>query len=33
MLVNQGILGVQYWTGVTPDAEVMRAALMKAMGV
>jgi shikimate dehydrogenase len=33
MLVNQGILGIQYWTGVTPDAGVMRAALEKTMGV
>ena len=33
MLVNQGIVGVQYWTGLTPDAEVMRKALASAMGV
>lgn len=33
MLVNQGIVGVQYWTGITPDAEVMRTALASAMGV
>lgn len=33
MLVNQGIVGVQYWTGISPDAEVMRAALEAAMGV
>jgi shikimate dehydrogenase len=33
MLVNQGIIGVQYWTGIEPDAEVMRAALESAMGV
>ena len=33
MLVNQGILGVQYWTGVAPDASVMRAALESAMGL
>ena len=33
MLVNQGILGVQYWTGVAPDAAVMRAALESAMGL
>ena len=31
MLVNQGIIGVQYWTGVTPDAAVMRHALEVAM--
>jgi shikimate dehydrogenase len=33
MLVNQGVLGVQYWTGVSPDAAVMRAALEAAMGL
>lgn len=33
MLVNQGIVGLQYWTGINPDAAVMRAALEKAMGV
>jgi len=32
MLVNQGIVGVQYWTGISPDAEVMRRALESAMG-
>jgi shikimate dehydrogenase len=33
MLVNQGIVGVQFWTGVEPDAEVMRKALEKALGL
>lgn len=33
MLVNQGIVGVQYWTGITPDAAVMRIALETAMGL
>ena len=33
MLVNQGIVGVQYWTGITPDAAVMRHALESAMGL
>ena len=32
MLVNQGVLGVQYWTGVLPDATVMHKALAAAMG-
>lgn len=32
MLVNQGVLGVQYWTGVLPDAGVMHRALAAAMG-
>jgi shikimate dehydrogenase len=27
MLVNQGVIGVQYWTGIDPDASVMRRAL------
>ncbi len=33
MLVNQGILGLQYWTGVEAEAAVMRRALEAAMGV
>lgn len=33
MLVNQGIVGVEYWTGITPDAGVMRSALEAAMGL
>lgn len=31
MLVNQGVLGVEYWTGVTPDADVMHRALAAAL--
>lgn len=31
MLVNQGIVGVQFWTGIEPDATVMRAALERAL--
>ncbi len=27
MLVGQGVIGVEYWTGKTPDALVMRSAL------
>ena len=27
MLVNQGVIGVEYWSGITPDPSVMRAAL------
>ncbi|MEA3209734.1 MAG: shikimate dehydrogenase [Chthoniobacter sp.] len=27
MLVNQGVVGVQYWTGLEPDAAMMRKAL------
>ncbi|MBS0263739.1 MAG: shikimate dehydrogenase [Planctomycetes bacterium] len=33
MLVNQGIVGVQYWTGIEPDARVMRQALERALGL
>ncbi len=32
MLVNQGVIGVEYWTGVTPDPQVMRAALEEVFG-
>ena len=27
MLVAQGVIGIEYWTGQTPDANVMRSAL------
>ncbi len=27
MLVNQGVIGINYWTGITPDSRVMRQAL------
>ena len=27
MLVNQGVIGIRLWTGVDPDAAVMRRAL------
>ena len=33
MLVNQGITGIQYWTGIDPDPGVMRNALESAMGL
>ena len=33
MLVNQGVIGVRFWTGIDPDPEVMRMALEKAMGL
>jgi len=33
MLVNQGIVGVQYWTGIEPDASVMRKALEAALRI
>ena len=33
MLVNQGVIGVQYWTGIEPDAGVMRRTLEESLGV
>jgi len=32
MLVNQGVIGVEYWSGVSPDPQVMRAALEAIFG-
>jgi shikimate dehydrogenase len=32
MLVNQGIIGITYWTGIIPDALVMRQALETVFG-
>ena len=32
MLVNQGVIGIRYWTGVDPDPAVMRAALEEIFG-
>lgn len=32
MLVNQGRIGINYWTGVDPDERVMRAALEEVFG-
>lgn len=31
MLVNQGVIGVHYWTGIEPDPTVMASALRRAM--
>jgi shikimate dehydrogenase len=33
MLVNQGVIGVKYWTGVDVDPGVMRAELARVLGV
>ena len=33
MLVNQGVIGVKYWTGVDVDAAVMRRTLADLFGV
>jgi shikimate dehydrogenase len=32
MLVNQGITGIEYWTGKTVDGNVMRARLEELFG-
>ena len=32
MLVNQGVIGIRYWTGIDPDPGVMRAALEEIFG-
>lgn len=32
MLVNQGVIGIKYWTGVDVDAGVMRRALEEIFG-
>lgn len=32
MLVGQGVIGIDYWTGRTPDASVMRAGLEAVFG-
>ena len=33
MLVNQGVIGIKYWTGVDVDASVMRARINEIFGV
>lgn len=32
MLVGQGVIGIEYWTGKTPDASVMRRGLEEVFG-
>ena len=32
MLVNQGVIGIQLWTGSDPDPAVMRRALEEVIG-
>lgn len=32
MLVNQGVIGIRYWTGIDPDPSVMRRALEDIFG-
>jgi shikimate dehydrogenase len=33
MLVNQAVIGFKIWTGVQPDAELMREALEEFLGI
>jgi len=33
MIVNQGVVSVEYWTGVSPDPVVMRRAVEAALGL
>ena len=33
MLINQGVIGIKYWTGVDVDPSVMRAKLVEIFGV
>lgn len=33
MIVNQGVVSIEYWTGVTPEPAVMRRAVEEALGV
>ena len=33
MLVNQGVIGIRYWTGIDPEPSAMRHALEVAMGL
>lgn len=32
MLINQGVIGIKYWTGVDADPSVMRAVLVELFG-
>jgi shikimate dehydrogenase len=31
-LVNQGVIGIKYWTGIDADSSVMRKALEEVFG-
>jgi shikimate dehydrogenase len=33
MLVNQGVIGIKYWTGIDADVTVMRKALVEALSL
>jgi shikimate dehydrogenase len=33
MLVNQGVIGIKYWTGIDADVQVMRKALESALSL
>jgi shikimate dehydrogenase len=32
MLINQGVIGIKYWTGIDVDPAVMRATLEELFG-
>lgn len=32
MLVGQGVIGIEYWTGKTPSSKIMRESLEKIFG-
>jgi shikimate dehydrogenase len=32
MLINQGVIGIKYWTGVDVDPAIMRAKLVEIFG-
>jgi shikimate dehydrogenase len=32
MLINQGVIGIKYWTGVDADPAIMRAKLEDIFG-
>jgi len=33
MIVNQGVVSIEYWTGTTPDPAIMRHAVEQALGL
>jgi shikimate dehydrogenase len=33
MIVNQGVISIEHWTGISPDPVVMRRAVEQALGL
>jgi shikimate dehydrogenase len=33
MLVDQGVIGIEFWTGIEPDVKVMKKSLKTALGI